>query len=152
MLNELAPEWVVQMVKYAIKGGTGMIVNVALLTFVVDIIGVSKALGVPVVWVATLIPSYLFVDRWVFKLFPSPDGLTANVERSVAFYAIMWSGKGINYVLYLVLIHVGFWYQAAWIAGAIVVFPFNFAANRWVWQRDLRLREVPQALKALTDR
>lgn len=152
MLSKFTPDWFVQMVKYAIKGGTGMIVNVILLTIVVDIIGISKALGVPVVWVATLIPSYLFVDRWVFKLFPSPDGLTANVERSLAFYSIMWSGKGINYLLYLALIQFGFWYQAAWIAGAIVVFPFNFAANRWVWEQNLRLRDVPQTLKALTDR
>jgi putative flippase GtrA len=127
--------WLPAMVRFGVKGLGGLALTVALLTVAVDVVGISRALAVPVVVVVKLVPGYLVVDKWVFGLFDSPDGVTGHGKRGVIHYAIQWLGKGGNYLIYLALIETGVLYQGAWVVGAVVVFPLIFAANWWVWGR-----------------
>lgn len=122
------------MVRFGLKGGVGVIVNLVLLTFFVDVVGVPAQWAVFLAWLTTLVPGYIATDKWVFKIFPSPSGVLEHGQRGGVFYAIMWGGKALNYGIYLALLHVGILYQVAWVVGALAVFPITFGVNYAVWK------------------
>lgn len=131
------PAWLSSFVKFGIKGAVGLGFTVALLTVAVDGLGLSHALAAPLVWAVKVVPGYIAVDKWVFDLFPSPDGLAGHGRRGAIFYAVQWSGKALNYLIYLALIEFGLLYQGAWIVGALAVFPLIFGVNWLVWERQI---------------
>jgi len=124
------------MVRFGLKGGTGVLVNLALLTVFVDVVAIPPEWAVFCAWAITLVPGYIATDKWVFSIFPSPEGVVGHGQRGGVFYAIMWGGKALNYGIYLVLLHVGLFYQGAWVAGAVAVFPITFGLNYVVWKFD----------------
>lgn len=130
----LVPEWLTSMVRFGFKGGVGVLVNLGLLTMFVDGFGVDPQWAVFGAWAITLVPGYLATDKWVFNIFPSPDGVVGHSQRGGVFYAIMWGGKALNYGIYLALLHLGLFYQGAWFVGAIAVFPITFGFNYVVWK------------------
>lgn len=145
----MIPAWTWAAFKFGAKGGTGVVVNVILLTVLVDFVGIPARWAIFVAWAITLVPGYLATDLWVFSVFPSPDTATQHGQRGTLFYAVMWIGKGLNYVIYFVLLEVGIFYQGAWVVGAIVVFPWTFGANYWLWKKNPSgVRDVFELLRS----
>lgn len=132
------PRWLPAMVKFGVKGGAGLLVNLALLTLVVEFTPVPESLAIFVAWAITLVPGYVATDKWVFAVFPSPDGVGSHAHRGGLFYGVMWSGKALNYAIYLGLLYLAVPYQAAWAIGAVVVFPLTFGVNYACWKFDAR--------------
>lgn len=136
--DPFVPGWFWAFFKFGAKGGTGLLLNIVLLTVVVDVVGVPPQWAVFIVWAATLIPGYVVMDRFVFSAFPSPSGVGDHGQRGALHYAVMWSGKGANYVIYYVLLSVhGMPYQVAWGIGAVAVVPWTFGGNYWLWKKDV---------------
>lgn len=137
-MNQLdwLPAWFTAMFKFGVKGGAGLLLNIGLLTVLVDFGGIPAQWAIFVAWGLTVVPGYLVTDLWVFSIFPSPDGTISHGQRGTLFYAIMWSGKGLNYLIYIALIELGLFYQAAWFVGAVAVFPLIFGVNYWLWKRN----------------
>lgn len=130
----LLPQWFRSMIRFGLKGGTGVLVNLGLLTLFVDGVGIPPQWAVFAAWAITLVPGYLATDKWVFNIFSSPEGVAGHGRRGGVFYAIMWGGKALNYGIYLALLHIGILYQAAWVVGAVAVFPITFGINYAVWK------------------
>lgn len=143
------PSWFWPFFKFGAKGGTGLLVNIGLLTVVVDVGGVPPEWGVFVVWALTLIPGYIVTDKVVFSAFASPENVGQHGNRGALHYAVMWSGKGLNYLVFFLLLAVpGMWYQVAWFLGAVAVLPWTFGGNYWLWKKDVSgFREIVVRLR-----
>lgn len=132
-----APSWFWPFVKFGAKGGTGLLLNIGLLTLVVDLGGIPPEWAVFVVWALTLIPGYIVTDKIVFSAFSSPENVGSHGQRGALHYAVMWTGKGLNYGVYYLLLAVpGMWYQSAWFLGALAVLPWTFGGNYMLWKHN----------------
>lgn len=122
-------EWV----RWGLKSGAALAINVALLTVWVEIGGIEPE------WAALLnaaiIPPamYAVVDRWVFSNRESPESLRGHIRQFVGMYTANSVAKIGNYGIYLTLIWASVPYQAAWVIGAVIMFLVSFGLNRRWW-------------------
>lgn len=133
---EWLPAWVAAGFKFGLKGVGGLLANLTLLTILVDIAGLPPQWAIFGAWAMLVIPHYLVTERLVFSAFKSPTTTLQHGQRGAMFYGVMWSGKGLNYAIYLALLEVGVLYQLAWAAGSIMAFPWTFGANYWLWKTN----------------
>lgn len=119
----------VQMGRYAAKGAIATIVNVLLMSGFVEVGGLRPTVAA-IISTGILIPvlGYPMMTRYVFK---THDGI--QVRRLGKYAATILSGKGLNYAVFAVLLHVGVWYPAAWVIGSATVFLGTFTVNRRIW-------------------
>lgn len=125
---------VTQITRYGITGGGGLILNLALLIGFVDLFGFPESIAALLSTGLTLFMTFFVIERWVFTSYLSDDGRAA-FKRAPIYYLVMISGKGVNFVIYLMLLSVNVWYPVAWGSGSIVVFGGTFLMNRFVWRR-----------------
>lgn len=126
-----------EMIRYGLKSAGGLAANLVLLTVLVDGIGVPPEIAALVSIAVLSVVGYLVMDRWVYAAGDSASG-AGHVWRWLKLRAVMLSGKGLNYVLYLALLGVEIRgvavpYQVAWIIGAGVVFAWTFVGTRYLW-------------------
>lgn len=114
-------------------GGFGLLANVLFLVVLVEVGGVPEQYGAIISTVTVLLGSFTLTNWWVFAAAPSEPSAGSVLKRGVSYYAIMLTGKGINYLLYLLILSVGVWYPVAWIVGSVVVFVGTYTANRLLW-------------------
>lgn len=125
-----------EIVRWGLKSGAALGLNVALLTVWVDGVSLAPALAAPLN--AALIPPvmYLVTDRWVFSERASPGSLAGHARQFGGMYLANSSAKVGNYLIYLALIHLAsIPYQVAWVVGAVVMFLASFGLNRELWRR-----------------
>lgn len=124
--------WLRELFRYGIKGAAGTAANVALMTALVELGGIQPATAAIASTATLLLAGYVVMSRWVFPNSESPDA-RGHLWRGAKYYAVILSGKGVNYALFLGLLSVGVWYPAAWLLGSVTVFFGTFSANRYVW-------------------
>lgn len=122
-----------QFVRYGVKGGAGTLANIGLMSILVELGGFRPEVAAIVSTCVLLSLGYVVMNRWVFSKQQSPRGLRAHLRRGASYYAVILSGKAVNYVLFVALLSIGVWYPAAWFVGAVTVFLGTFSANRWLW-------------------
>lgn len=117
------------LIRYTIKAVGGLAIGLALLTVWVDIVGIPPA------WAALLNMALLGVigtavlDRWVYRGTRAATSLRGFAERFAGVQGSMLASKGLNYLLYLVLLPV-LPYQVAWLAGAVLSFSVSYLLTR----------------------
>lgn len=122
-----------QLVRYGIKGAVATGANVGLMALLVEFGGLRPGVAAVISTCSLLILGYVVMNRFVFAKQDGPSGVRGHLRRGAAYYAVILSGKGANYVLFLALLHVGVWYPLAWVVGSGTVFLGTFSANRWLW-------------------
>lgn len=122
--------------RWAIKSGVGLGINLALLTVWVDGVGIPPQVAIFINWALLSIYGYLVTQRWVFDETKSIHGLRGHVRQFVGMQGILAGGKVVNYVVYVVLISVGLDYRISWVVGAVVSLAINFGGNRVWWTRS----------------
>lgn len=124
-------------IRYFIQSVAGLLVGLALLTLWVDGAGIAPQLAVFINWALLGVVNCAVLDRWVFDDADPATTLRGFANRFVGMQAAMISSKGVNYVIYVVLIEVGIFYQGAWVVGAGVSFVMSFILNRRWFGRAL---------------
>lgn len=120
-------------VRWAIKSGVGLGINLALLTVWVDGAGIPPQAAIFINWALLSIYGYLVTQKWVFDETKSIDSLRGHVWQFVGMQGILAGGKVVNYVVYVVLISAGIDYRISWVIGAVVSLAINFGGNRVWW-------------------
>jgi putative flippase GtrA len=117
--------------RFAVVGGSGLIVNLVLLTGLVEVVNIPEPYAAVISTGVVLLGGFVFTDSWVFGEVGDQDTPVAN--RGTGYFAVMVSGKLLNYGLYLILLSFDVPYLAAWFVGSIFVFVLTFTGNRMLW-------------------
>lgn len=123
-----------QLVRWGIRAVGGLAVNIILLTFWVEYVGLAEWLAIIPNWVILSVTMYAVTDKWVFAGFESASSLAGHVKQFAGSESIMLAAKGLNYAIYLGLLSL-IDYRLAWIVGAVISFGVTFLGNRWWWAR-----------------
>lgn len=123
-----------ELARYGVKGGVATLLNVGLMSVFVEAGSLRPAIAAVISTSILLVGGYVAMNRFVFHDQQSPEGAREHLRRGVSYYAVILSGKGVNYALFLILVAAGVWYPLAWLLGAGTVFLGTFSANRWLWR------------------
>jgi putative flippase GtrA len=121
-----------EMIRYGLKGGSTLLANVSLMSVLVEIVGLPPEIAAILSTTAMTVVGYLLMYHWVF---PSSDP-DSHLKRGVTYYLLIFTGKAVNYVLFLALLAV-VPYPVAWIGGAGIVFLGLFTANRRLFKEGV---------------
>lgn len=130
-------ETVAELVRYGSKGALTTTLNIGFMAALVEWVAFEPAIAAVVSTCTLLTLGYAIMNRWVFPDADGPDGAEGHARRAASYYAVILTGKGVNYALFLALLAAGVWYPAAWLIGSVTVFFGTFSANRWVWRRGV---------------
>lgn len=124
---------VAQGFRWAVKAVGGLLLNIGLLTVWVEWVGLPPSIAIIPNWVVLSVLGYIVVNWWVFAGGQQPDSLRGHVRRFAASEAVMLSSKGLNFIIYWILVFVSVPYQAAWVIGAVVTVAVSFSGNKALW-------------------
>lgn len=127
-------EYLASMLRYGVKGAGATVANVTLMSGFVELAGLRPAVAAIVSTCLLLVVGYVVMNKWVFRDAQTPD---SHLRRGIQYYAVILSGKGVNYVLFVGLLSVGVWYPLAWVLGSGVAFLGTFTGNRYLWEGTL---------------
>ena len=120
-----------RILKFAIVGGTGVIINVSVLYVL------SRWVGLPLVATSALavelaaISNYLLNDTWTFAV-RSP-----SLGRFAKFNTASLAGLALNVLSVWLLTRLGLYFLVADLIGIAAGFAANYAFSvRWVWARE----------------
>ncbi len=120
-----------QFVKFCLVGGSGVIVNMAVVYLLHERLGLALLLASPVAVEASILSNFFLNNHWTFR---TPD---VEVRRLAKFNLVSLGGMAITTgILTLLVTYVGLhWVFANLIAiGAATV--WNFALNfLWTWRQ-----------------
>lgn len=122
----------VEAIRWFVKSVAGFLAGMALLAFWVELVGIRPEFALVLNHGIISIGAYMLTDQWVFQAHGSPSGL-GHVRQYISFQAVMLSSALGKYVLFLVLLWLGSHYLIAWTVGAVTLFVFSFAGNRYLW-------------------
>lgn len=124
-----------EVIRFAAVGGTGLMANIALLMFFVEMMLLSERLAAILSTFLVLIGGFVATNWWVFVERNNDSTILGVIKRGGSYYLIMSLGKALNYVIYLGFLAVDIWYPLAWFLGSILVFAATFSLNRFVWDK-----------------
>ena len=127
------PGLVEEVVSFGLTGAFGLLVNVAVLSALVEFGHVSEALAAVLSTATVLFGTFVLTDQWVFDEYETQSDATSWLRRAGSYYGVMITAKGLNYLVYLLLLRLGVQYQFAWVSGSMIVFVGTFGANRFLW-------------------
>ena len=120
-----------RILKFAVVGGTGVIINTSMLYVL------SRWAGLPLVVASVLaaelaaINNYLLNDTWTFAV------RARSLRRFVKFNTTSLAGLALNVLSVLALTRLGLPLLAADLIGIATGFAANYALSvRWVWVRE----------------
>lgn len=121
-----------EIIRYGAKGGSTLLANVALMSVLVELVGIPPEIAAIISTSAMVCVGYLLMHFWVFPS-SNPD---SHIRRGLTYYALILAGKAVNYVLFLALLGI-LPYPVAWIGGAGIVFLGLFTANRRLFKQEV---------------
>lgn len=121
-----------ELLRYGLKGGAFVALNVSVQIILAEIGGLSPAIAAALSTAAMPLLGYIAMNRFVFPTAERVTGRT-HLKRFAQYYGVNMTSKVANYILFLVLLTIGIWYPLAYVLGAGVVFVASFGANRWLW-------------------
>jgi putative flippase GtrA len=120
-----------RVLRFAVVGGTGVIINTSVLYLL------SRWAGLPLVAATALavelaaISNYLLNDTWTFAV-RSP-----SLRRFAKFNTASLAGLALNVLSVLLLTRLGLYFLVADLIGIAAGFAVNYALSvRWVWVRE----------------
>lgn len=134
-LDSDALETAREAVRFAVIGGTGLLANTAILMLLVEVVQVSEIIAAIFSTLLVLAGGFIATNWWVFASVDNGNTTKGLLKRSSSYYAVMLTGKIINYGIYLILLSFNIWYPLAWFFGSITVFAGTFISNRFIWYK-----------------
>jgi putative flippase GtrA len=122
-----------EVIRFAAVGGTGLIANIAILMFLIEILFFSEQFAAVLSTLFVLIGGFISTNWWVFAERKNDSTILGVIKRSGSYFLIMSLGKALNYVIYLGFIEANVWYPVAWFLASVLVFIGTFFFNRLVW-------------------
>ena len=116
--------------KFAVVGGTGVIVNASVL-YLASWAGLSLVVASVLAVELAAISNYLLNDTWTFA------ARSRSLRRFAKFNTASIVGLALNVLSVLVLTRLGLYLLVADLIGIAVGFAANYALSvRWVWARE----------------
>lgn len=137
----MSPKEITRFLKFAIVGAIGMVVDLAVLTFAREVLGLSLSLAVGLGFMVAVISNFTWNRLWTF-----PESRTRPIATQLGQFAfINLIGLALNELIVLglhplfgeVLVDPPAYLAAKVIAIGVVLF-WNYGANRIWTYRDIR--------------
>jgi dolichol-phosphate mannosyltransferase len=131
---------------FAVVGASGVLVNNAILWFLVEWLRLSPPLAAVVATEAAIVSNFLLNDRWTFRDLRGSRPWAARL----ASYNVLTLGGLVISVAVLTVLHywAGVHYLVANLVGIAAGMAWNYGTNRyWTWSR-LEARRLPFAPRA----
>jgi putative flippase GtrA len=122
-------------IRFAVIGGTGLLVNTATLILLVEVVQVPEKIAAIFSTLLILGGGFIATNWWVFESINKTNTTKGLLKRGSSYYAVMLTGKAINYGIYVVLLSFNIWYPLAWFMGSLTVFVGTFLSNRLIWYK-----------------
>ncbi len=121
--------------KFAVVGGSGVIVNLGLLWFLKEVLGIYYLLAAAASIEVSIITNFILNEYWTFRDMRQND--VGILKRGVKFNIVSVVGMAINItVLYLFTDLAGLYYMHSEILGIIAAFLWNYFVNlAWTWRQ-----------------
>jgi putative flippase GtrA len=117
--------------KFAVVGGTGVIVNASVLYLASRWAGLSLVAASVLAVELAAISNYLLNDTWTFA------ARSRSLRRFAKFNTASLAGLALNVLSVLVLTRLGLYFLVADLIGIAAGFAANYALSvRWVWVRE----------------
>ena len=117
-----------KIVKFGAVGGSGIVVNTAILYTLTSIFGIFILLSSLIAIESAVITNFILNDIWTFG---SDDKKRSVIERFFLFNGISIAGIVINIsILWLLTTYTGMYYLYANIIGIFIAFTWNFMLNK----------------------
>lgn len=122
-----------RIVKFALVGASGIIVNEGLLWLLTEVAGLYYLLSSAFAIEASIITNFLLNNAWTFR---DRAGNTGLKRRGLKFNLVSIGGLAINMaVLFLLVNYLSIYYLYANIAGILAGFLWNYSVNlRWTFK------------------
>lgn len=123
----------IEFIKFCLVGFTGLVVDTAVLVFLVDSAGLDPRFAAVFAFAAAVSWNYLFNRLWTFK-----SGRSSPIPRSYAFFVSMClGGLGVRIVvMHLLIEYAGMglrpWYILASFMGIAAATALNFLGSKYV--------------------
>lgn len=127
-------------VRWAVKSGIGLSINLALLTVWVEWAGIPPQVAIFINWALLSGYGYVVTRHWVFEDTVELDGLRDHVRQYLGMQGILAGGKVVNYLAFVALIAVGLDYRVSWVLGALLGLAISFGGNRKWWTSQPKLQ------------
>jgi len=123
-----------QMIKFGIVGASGVLVNMGLLYFLTEEMGIYYIISAIIAVETSIISNFALNELWTF-VEKGKDGIKHVFKRFFKFNGISIAGMGINVGMLAVLTEfAGLYYLFSNLIAIVAVFGWNYLANvRWTW-------------------
>ena len=123
-----------EVIKFGIVGASGVLVNMGLLYFLTEHVGLYYLVSSIIAVESSIISNFTLNELWTF-VEKGKEGLNHVLKRFLKFNSISAVGLGINVTFLWVLTEfVGLYYLLSNLVAISAVFSWNYLANvRWTW-------------------
>lgn len=122
-----------KLIKFGITSASGLLINLTILSFLVEIAGVSESISGLISMSVAPVLVFPAVNNWVFNADLTSNNIIILIQRFTGYYSSIMLSKAVNYFIYLLLISVGGWYIASWVVGSIATFLLTYFINKFVF-------------------
>jgi dolichol-phosphate mannosyltransferase len=128
LLNRLLHPDLMRFLRFAVVGGSGVLINMAVLWLLHDKVGLPLTRSSIAAISLAILNNFLWNNFWTFK------AATIQKRRFAQFVIISLVGMVINLAILNILFASGIHYAMANLAGIMVATAWNFFANsKWTW-------------------
>jgi dolichol-phosphate mannosyltransferase len=123
-----------EMIKFGIVGASGALVNMGILYFLTEQLGIYYLLSAVVAVETSIISNFALNEIWTF-VEKGKEGVKQIFKRFFKFNSIAVAGMGINVaILGMLTEFAGIYYLFSNLIAIAAVFGWNYLANvRWTW-------------------
>lgn len=121
-----------QPIKFAIVGGSGIVVNMAILIGLQEVFEIPLMIASIAAIEVSIISNFLLNDSWTFK----ETSANSRITRFISFNTVSLGGMMINIAVLSGLVSVGIHYIIGNLVGIVVAFAWNYIINKKVtWRK-----------------
>jgi dolichol-phosphate mannosyltransferase len=123
--------------RFSLVGLSGALVNLGLLYLLVEYVHLGKSLAWFIAVSLSILNNYLWNSIFTY---PDRDTGTGRklAKRAAGYYLVSLAAVGLNYIVYVAGMSLGFSYLLAALAGILVTTLLNFIlAEEIIWRRNI---------------
>lgn len=115
----------VQLAKFCTVGGSGYVVNLAVYTFALDVLGLKFYIAATISFLVAVVNNYLWNRAWTFR-----DQRGHFGYQGFRFFVVSTTVYAANILLLWLLIALGLGEVVAQACAIVLVTPINFIGNK----------------------
>ena len=121
-------------IRFGITSSSGLLINLSILSFLVEIAGVGESIAGLISMSVTPIIVFPAVNNWVFNASLTDRHIIVQVKRFFGYYSSIMLSKAVNYVIYIILLSIGGWYLVSWVVGSVATFLMTYLINKFIFE------------------